>query len=168
MRQKAIATLLWICALPLIPQTDQSKIVEPDIIGQPYQLDSANQTLKKLPQEPWKAVGKPGWGSSKGLIVVEGSQSPFRIKSDEKVEIVFSVQNAEQVRLYSATTKNKSRQTELAQVNAWRNTRNYSEGLDVTIMKYGSSSFKLTPNSKLASGEYFVDIAGKLFTFGVD
>jgi hypothetical protein len=168
---RSIAVVLFgLCAGTLFAQTTASKPVEPTVIGQVYLLDSTNQTLQKLPQEQWKAIGKAGWGGAWVLLQVEGTASSFRVKGGDKAEFVFTVQNAEQVRVYAAVIKGKNRQAELVQIkNGFAHQqRTQSQGISVVVTKYGESSFKLVPERPLDPGEYFIDVAGKLYTFGVD
>jgi hypothetical protein len=156
--------------MAVLAQTAAVKPIEPEIIGQVYLLDSAHQILQKLPQEQWKAIGKGGWSGAKGFIQVEGAGSSFRLKAGQTIEFVLAVQNVEQVRLYAAAVKGSNRQAELVQIkNGFgRQQRSTSEGISLVITRYGESSFKLVPDPPLASGEYFIDVEGKLYTFGVD
>ena len=59
MRNVALALLLFFALGSCGAQSATSKPVEPEVIGEAFLLDSSGQTLKPLPEEPWKAQGKP-------------------------------------------------------------------------------------------------------------
>ena len=145
----AVFLLFCACAMAALSQTAAVKPIEPEIIGQVYLLDSAHQSLQKLPQEQWKAVGKAGWSTARGFIQVEGAGSSFRLKAGQTIEFVLAAQNIEQVRLYAAAIKGKNRQAELVDIkNGFgRQQRSTSQGISLVITKYGESSFKLVPDS---------------------
>jgi hypothetical protein len=149
-------------------QSSAGKPVEPAAIGEVYQLDSLSQTLKSLPNEQWKAKGKAGWTTSTGLIQIAGDRSALRLKAGDKAEFIFKTGQPEGVRLYPFTLKKGMREFEIVKLKGMGRERETLQGIPVEITKYGESSYKLTPKSPLGPGEYAIDLAGKMFSFGLD
>lgn len=168
MRSLVSALLLSLSLAAFGVQPSTVKPVEPEAIGEVFHLDLSHQALMPLPDELWKAKGKAGWNSSKGLLDIPGEHSSFRLKTDDKVEFIFKTGNPEAVRLYPFTLKKNHRQYELVKLKGGGRERETHQGIPIEIRKYGDSSYKLLPKSPLEPGEYGIDIAGKLYTFGID
>jgi hypothetical protein len=166
MRILVLALLLTISLGSCGAQSAVPKPVEPAAIGEAFRLDASNQALLPLPNEQWKAKGKVGWIGSTGVVVLPGDHSAFRIKAGEITEFVFKTEHPESVRIYPFTLKKNDR--EYALVVFRGRSRETLQGVPVEITKFGESSYKLTSKSPLASGEYAIDLAGKLYSFGVD
>lgn len=159
-----IGMLLGSC----LGQSLSNKVAEPAVIGEVFLLDS-NQTLKLLPNESWKAIGRPGWTTATGSIQVAGISSSLRMKLGDRTEFVFNVGNPEVVKLYQFTLKKSGREFEAAKVkNGFHAQRQYLPSIPTEITKYGESSYKLIPKTSLSAGEYAIEVSGKLFTFGID
>lgn len=145
---------------------------EPEAIGIVYYLDSTAQKLVPLPIEQYKAVGHAkglGFGGATGVLVLEGPAAAVRIPSADGLAMVVRVSNPELAKLYLFTRKKKTREVELARVGFAGTSQKISHGLALVVTKYGESSFKLTPESRLDPGEYAIDMpGGKIFTFGID
>jgi hypothetical protein len=146
-------------------QTAPAKPVEPTAIGVVYLLDPTTQELKKLPDEQWKQDGgqHPGLAS---FVEVVGNQSSIRIKAGEATSFVFKTGSPEKVSLYLFLVKKNKRYFEFEKRN--RTGVTPIKGLPVEVSKFGEDSYKLVPASTLAPGEYAINIAGEVYTFGVD
>jgi hypothetical protein len=169
MRNLALSLLLTLSLGACSAQSASSKPPEPEAIGEVNLLDSSNMTLKPLPQETWKAKGRPGWRTATGSIELPGERSAFRISVGEQPQFVFKTGTPEAVKLYLFVQKKNSRICDLVKVKAgWTQERDYAPGIPVEVTKFGESSYKLVPKSPLAPGEYGIDLSGGLFTFGVD
>jgi hypothetical protein len=162
-----IALSLSTCAA----QTAIDKPPEPESIGVFFYLDSATQTLKRLPKEDWKRHNKAGWTTVTTEIKLDGTSSSFRIPADAKNIFVFraSEDSAEKAKLYRFAIKGDRREFEPGK---WKR-RDYqpNPGVTVDIAKFGESSYKIVPETPLEPGEYALftgDTAAVVFTFGVD
>jgi len=152
-------------------QISSSKPIEPTAIGEVYLLDPATQTLKSLPEEHWKAIGKPGWATATGIIQISGDRSSFRVRAGDKIAFVFNVGKPEVVKLYAYIQKNDKRQLPLVKVKSFGGGREILPSIPAEITKYGESSYRLVPKSPLSPGEYAIDMNNgnpSMFTFGVD
>jgi hypothetical protein len=170
MRPIALAAVMTIALATGYSQSSPAKAPEPEVLGKVYLLNSATQSLSQLPEEHWKAIGKPGFVTATGFIQVEGEHSTFRIQQGEKPQFVFNGSNADVAKLFELAVKHKKREFAAAKVSNgfFSGKREYLDGLGLDVSKYGGSSFKLVPVAPLAKGEYAINIVGKIFTFGVD
>jgi len=167
-----LPAILGLLSCVAFAQSAPIQPAEPDAIGVVFYLDSANNKLVPLPDEPYKAVGHPkglGFGGATGVIVLDGTDSAFRIPNSDKLAWVVRVSNPEVVKLYLFTRKKKTREAELARAGFGGTSIKQFTGIPLLVTKYGDSSFKLTPESHLEPGEYAIDLpGGKMFTFGID
>jgi hypothetical protein len=158
-----IALSLNICAA----QTATNKPPEPESIGAFFYFDSATQTLKRLPKEDFKRHSG-GFASVKTSIQVSGDTSSFHFAGNDKTTFVFKVfkdEEAARAKLFQFNVKGSEREYDLG---TWKR-RDYTpnEGLSVNVAKFGESSYKLTPETPLAPGEYALTLGPTVFTFGV-
>jgi hypothetical protein len=132
-----------------------------------YFLDSRNQTLTPLSDEPWTSRK---YGDS-GIIEVSGERSTVRIVQDRPA-FVFKIGNPENAKLYALTVDTKNKKLTgrwFSLLHAFGKSRQVSPGMPVEITKFGQSSFALVPKQPLRPGEYAVLLSGsKVFTFGID
>jgi hypothetical protein len=168
MRSLVLASLLALSLGTCGAQSAAGKSVEPAAIGEAFHLDPSGQALTPLPEEQWKAKGKAGWTTSTGILQIPGERSSFRMKAQDKEEFIFKTEHPESTRLYPFTVKKNLRQYELVKLKGMGRERETHLGTPVEVTKFGESSYKMVPKSPLAPGEYAIDIAGKLFTFGID
>jgi hypothetical protein len=171
---------LVILSLTLCGGQAPPSVEEPETLGKVFFLDSAKQTLKQLPAEPWKRETKrAGFGGFKYLNVVSGTRSALRISSGTKVVFIYrpfegkaqTFDPVQAVQLFAFDGEEKSNRMCVVSTVKGRSTEaNHGISLDVT--KFGTSSYALTPASNLGPGEYWIDAPGTtsrpLFTFGVD
>jgi hypothetical protein len=158
-----IAFSLSICAA----QTATAKPPEPESIGVFFYLDSASQTLKRLPQEDFKRHSG-GFSSVVQSVKVSGGGSSLHIAANDKTTFVFKVfkdEEASGAKLFQFTVKGSEREYDLGK---WKR-RDYTTntGLPVDIAKFGESSYKLTPETPLNPGEYALTLGPSVFTFSV-
>jgi len=160
-----IALSLSFCAA----QTAATKPPEPESIGIYFYLDPATQTLKRLPMEDYKKHTGTGWTTVTDNVKIAGSASSFHISASDKIAFIFkaSADEAERARLYRFTVKGDKREYELGK---WKR-RDFTpnRGIVVDIVKYGESSYKLTPETTLEPGEYALTMHenDRVFTFSV-
>ena len=148
-------------------QTAPGKAPEPDSIGAYFYYDAASQTLKRLPREDWKRHRGQGFASFSDNIKVSGTESAFRIP-DTKPKFVFQVFKAEdagKLKLFRFEAKGQEREYQLAKWKGKDST--YNDGVAVNVSKFGTSSFALTPEAPLESGEYALPMGSLVFTFSV-
>ncbi len=160
-----LALSLGVCAAG---QTVSSKPPEPESINVFYYLDSATQTLKRLPTEP-AAIHRSTGLSVTVSIVLSGTHSPFRVAAGDKPTFIFkdpTPTRAETARLFQCTVKGKTREYELAKKKGKDETHN--RGLAANLINFQGSSYTLTPELPLDPGEYVVTTGTLAFTFGVD
>jgi len=156
--------LLTFCA----GQTAPDKLLEPDSIGVFFYLDPATQTLKRLPVEEW------AWRAND--VTVHGSASPFRIAEDKPTFVVktFKAEDAEGIRLFQFRVKGDSRRHRFGR----RTFKTFTpdQGTACNIVKFGESSYKVTPEAPLEAGEYELTtysgqqqlpMTSRAFTFGL-
>jgi hypothetical protein len=152
-------------------QSAGSKSLEAPSIGVVYLLDSSNQTLKPLPDEPWRVQGR----NDAGIVEVAGERSYVRIASD-KPEFVFKIGNPENAKLYAFNVDAKFSVDAKPTNRRWfslihkigRKTET-SPGIPVEITRFGESSYKIVPTLSLRPGEYAILLSGtRLFSFGID
>ena len=159
----AVALSLVVCAA----QTATDKPAEPDSIGVFFYLDSATQTLKRLPREDFKKH-TGGFGSITQSVRVAGDASSFHLANDSKTTFVFKVfkdEEAAHIKLFQFNVKGSEREYDLGK---WKR-RDFTpnEGVTINVSKFGESSYKLTPETSLAPGEYALTLGQSVFTFGV-
>jgi hypothetical protein len=151
-------------------QSATTKPIEPTAIGIIYLLDPTTQELKKLPDEQSRQMLEQcGFGKGCNYIVISGNGSPFRLKANEKTEFVFQTGSPEKVSLYRFDHKKNNRQFLIEKIAPpIKGGSEDIKGLPVEVSKYGESSYKLVSASPLTPGEYAINIAGEVYTFGVD
>jgi len=154
---------LAVCAA----QTAPEKVAEPNAIGVFYYLDSTGGGLKRLPQEEFRRHTSNGFGSVTQSVIVSGSASSFHIGDSQPTFVfqVFKEEEASRAKLYQFSAKGPDREYDLGKWHRKESTTN--TGLPLDISKYGQSSFKVTPGSPLAPGEYALTLGPTVFTFGV-
>jgi hypothetical protein len=152
-------------------QNTPAKPIEPSAIGVVYRLDPTSQELKKLPDEHWKqASHATGMNTLTYSVEVSGDSSSFRLKASERVDFVFQTGSPEKVSLYRFDQKKNKRRFDYEKGHGYdlRQGLEAIRGLPADVSKYGESSYKLVPASPLPPGEYAINIAGEVYTFGVD
>jgi hypothetical protein len=162
MRKLLIALLF---AFPLSICNAQSttvKPVEPTAIGVVFRLDPTTQELKRLPDEEWKKSSRFNVRVNFECVEVKGGSSSFRIKAKENTAFVFKTGSPEKVSLYPFILKSSKRSFDFNQGTK------PIKGLPVEVSQFGEKSYKMIPVSPLTSGEYAINIAGEIYTFGID
>ena len=162
-----LAAMITFSLLVCAAQTAADKALEPESIGVFFYLDSANQTLKRLPKEEFKKH-TGGFGSITETVKVAGEASALRLAGNDKTVFVFKVfkdEEASRAKLFQFNVKGSEREYELGK---WKR-RDYTPntGLSVNVAKFGESSYKLTPETPLSPGEYALTLGPTVFTFGV-
>ena len=148
-------------------QTALEKVAEPNAIGVFFYLDSASGTLKRLPQEEFRRHTSNGFASVTQSVMVSGTASSFHIGDSQPIFVfqVFKEEEASRAKLFQFSAKGSDREYDLSKWHRRESTTN--TGLSLNISKYGQSSFKVTPDSPLAPGEYALTLGPTVFTFSV-
>jgi hypothetical protein len=152
-------------------------VPEPELVGKVFLLDANTHSLRQMSGEQWKRKTKTGWGSSKAINVVQGARSSFRVSSSDKIVFVFKPfpnSDLSQMKVYPFEVKSNERSCVIGMNKKGAHEGN-SSVISLDAVKYGSSSYALTPpNSHLSPGEYWIAVPGAagyndpLITFGVD
>jgi len=149
-------------------QTALEKIAEPEAFGVFFYLDSAAGTLKRLPQEEFRRHTSTGFSTITQSVKVSGEASQFHVAGDVQPTFVFRVfkdEEASRAKLFQFNSKGSDREYDLSKWHRKESTTN--TGLPLNIAKFGQSSFKVTPESPLAPGEYALTLGPTVFTFSV-
>jgi hypothetical protein len=159
-----LVALSTICAA----QTALDKVAEPDSFNVFYYLDSTTSTLKRLPQEEFRRHTSTGFSSVTQSVMVSGEASSFHVTGDAQPTFVFKVfkdEEASRAKLFQFNVKGSDREYDLSKWHRKESTTN--TGLSLNIGKFGQSSFKVSPESPLAPGEYALTLGSTVFTFSV-
>ena len=167
---KVIASLALIAVASTLctAQAALEKPAEPEIFGVFFYLDSATGTLKRLPQEDFKRHTSTGFSTVTQSVIVSGEGSPFHVTSDAQPTFVFRVFKDEEgarAKLFQFNVKGSDREYDLSKWHRKESTTN--TGLPLNIGKFGQSSFKVSPESALAPGEYALTLGTTVFTFSI-
>jgi hypothetical protein len=166
MRKLFIVAMLVSAISVCTGQSPTAKPIEPTAIGVVYLLDPISQELKALPNEQWEE-GRGSQDPRQIFILVQGAQSSFRIKAAEKTEFVFNTSNPEKVSLYRFDQKKKKRQFLSVKLKITGGGE-LIRGVPIEVSKFGESSYRLVPSSPLTPGEYAINLADNVYTFGID
>jgi hypothetical protein len=148
-------------------QSAPTKPVEPAAIGVVYRLDPSTHELKPLPDEPWKLGHHTSFPFLLDSIEVKQEHSLFRVRANESLQFVFKVGSPEKVSLYRFVEKGKKRYFDVGKGNGSSSDQPI-KGLPVEVTSYGERSYQLSAASPLSPGEYAINIADEVYTFGVD
>lgn len=160
--------LIAIASTLCTAQAALEKPAEPEIFGVFFYLDSATGTLKRLPQEDFKRHTSTGFSTVTQSVIVSGEGSPFHVTSDAQPTFVFRVFKDEEgarAKLFQFNAKGSNREYDLSKWHRKESTTN--TGLPLNIGKFGQSSFKVSPESALAPGEYALTLGPTVFTFSI-
>jgi hypothetical protein len=161
------ALVAVVFSLSLYAQDFQPLPPPPDVVGVPFYLDTAAGELKKLTTEPYRQHSNAGPFNLTPTISVQmqGSASPFRVPSHDKIVFVFDA--TIMPKLYRFTVNGKKREFAFEK-ESQRNTTPI-DGLSTSVSKYsGGSAYQLSADERLSPGEYALVFADRIFTFGVD
>jgi hypothetical protein len=149
---------------------------EPDVLGVVFYLDSAAQTITPLPREYWSSVATgrtTGFasGSAIGSLQFPGSHSSFRVHAIDKTEFVFNLADPSHVQLFSCRENLEKRVRIIDTVSVTKSgafhptfTNTPIAGIDIQIVRYGASSYKLIAKD-LAAGEYMILTGSAAYSF---
>jgi len=171
-------TVVTVHAIGALAQSQPA--VDPEVLGRVFSADPTTGALKQLPIEHWTRKAKHGMMHAESLVIVNGPRSGFRIPASSNISFVFrpvptamgnSNTGVQNVRLFAFDRKKERRECLMAEGKAgWAHVNTErNPGISMDIVAYGSSSFKFTPRTPLAPGEYWIGAGpGDIATFGVD
>jgi hypothetical protein len=164
--------------------TESHKIKEPEYVGVFFRLNPKDGELIPLERQNTQMRAVAGGFIAIGAKVaaqVDGEKSPIRFKRGDKLDFVVKLNSQQndpqsQIGFASFESGKGKRQIVLAKGSAapfvGTSVKDVSQSKIVSdnVVKYGESSFKVSPVEQLAPGEYVLGIKGVAvsFCFGVD
>ncbi|MGH9794318.1 MAG: hypothetical protein ACRD5G_06070 [Candidatus Acidiferrales bacterium] len=162
------AGLLLISAHGLLAQ--DPKVLEPELLGAVYYLDSDKGQLILLERQPARqATNGAGFffGQYKRRIKVAGAKSPIRFPQGQTLGFVVS---SGDLQLYPLESKKDRREVVISKTTVYfvtsRARSQFAEKM-LDVKRYGAS-MKVSPSEPLPAGEYGFYINGEMFCFAVD
>ena len=167
--------LVTLALLPLsIDASQQSHSSNPGYIGIPYYVDPSAKLLildREFPR-PKAGLKALGFGGAKTLVELDAERASLRLPSNQELSFVVDLASGvdpREFQLYQFAVRNGNRQLV---ITGWSVFKGPHARLDIqiNISRNGENAYKLTPNSKLAPGEYaFMTIGStEVYCFGVD
>ena len=156
-----------------IEANQESNLPNPEYIGIVYYLDPLAKLLPLDRQTPrTKASIKAlGFGGAKAIVELDGEMASLRLPSNQELSFVVELASGvdpREFQLYPLTVSNGKRQLLISSGSVFRG-RHRLLPIQINIGRYGERSYKITPSSKLAAGEYVFTAGGstEVFCFGV-
>ena len=165
MRIYALFMAAFVGVAPLLAQ-DAALPAPPAEVGVPFYLDIAAGQLKKLATEPYKEHNGSGpfTYNAPQTVQVEGAASALRIPSQNKIVFVFDATIFP--KLYKFEVHHKKREFQFA--TASPHNSKLLESLPIAVSRYKETAYQFSSDHPLAPGEYAIEFADRIFTFGVD
>ena len=176
-----IAAMLDRAAGATSQQTGGSSVKEPDYIGNFCRRDPSTLELTPLERQAGSAavdVKAMGFGGADAYMRVSGERSPVRFKEGEATDFVVLVSSqsadpAGVAQLFALDVVGRDRRLTVGRAMAMGlggRTVTGEHQIAVKAVRYGKSSFLVTPVEALGPGEYAFagPIEGIGFCFGVD
>jgi hypothetical protein len=159
------------CATQAGQQGDPSK---PAYIGVVHYIDHSATLIaldRQVPR-PKANIKMLGFGGARALIELDGEKASLRLLSNKELSFVVELASGvdpREFQLYPFAVKNGKRQRMISSTSVIGKGQ-IGLPLQVNISRYGENSYRLTPSSKLAIGEYAFMAGGSIevFCFGVD
>ena len=167
--------LVTFAFLPCGIQADQEgDLSKPAYIGIVYYLDHS-ATLKALDRQvprPKANIKAFGFGGARAVVELDAEKASLRLPSDQKLSFVVEIATGvdpREFQLYPFAVRNGKRQLIISSGNVFRGGQ-VRLPIQINISRYGENTYKLTPSSKLAEGEYAFMAGGstEVYCFGVD
>jgi hypothetical protein len=165
----------------------QKAAPEPEYENVAEFLDQTAGALKPLERQTLAVVARTKLGGIGGMTTsatVPGTQSPVRFAADQKLEFVAravsqSVDPNSIIALFRFDVAKDMRKVDTVRVGSAFGGKAKSSAAQsmvaIDAVKYGTSSFKITPAQPLAPGEYMIQVVNPnslqqstVFCFGVD
>jgi hypothetical protein len=175
----ASTTCLLLILCHAVLGQEAKKLQEPEYLGVFFFLDSTTGALVPLERQTpevksrSKSLGLRGGESS---FEFKGSKSPVRFTADQRLEFVVRVSSqqidpVDAIQFFSFESKQGTRELVLYKESFKRTGSVVMERvIRFNAVKYGESSFKVTPAQNLPPGEYSLGAMhrGDGFCFGID
>ena len=167
--------LLTFALLPCSIEADQeSDLSTPTYIGIVYYLDPSAKLLaldRQIPRSKasFKALG---FGGAKAIVELDAERASLRLPSNQELGFVVELPNGvdpREFQLYQFEARNGKRELVITSGSAFKG-QHLRAAIQLNISRYRENTYKLTPSSKLAVGEYAFIVGGssEVFCFGVD
>ena len=152
----------------------QSNLSKPDYIVIVYYLDPSAKLLaldRQVPR-PKASLKAFGFGGAKAIVELGSEKASLRIPSNKELSFVVELPigvDPREFQLYPFAVRNGKRELVISSGSVFKGQRVFLP-IQINISKYGENSYKLTPGSELAAGEYAFMAGGstEVFCFGVD
>ena len=160
-------------ASPLAARPTSDKVKEPEYADSAFLLDSSG-SLKPLERQTAHSNIKMKVLVNKHAkrSMIYGAKSPVRISADQKPEFVIrpsarDVDPSTVIQFFSLKTNKDNREF---QMDITRTFSKPTAKVPFSVVKYGISSFKITPTGTLPPGEYVISTTTteQGYCFGVD
>ena len=167
--------LVTFALLPCTLQTGQERDPsKPAYIGIVYYLDHSAKLIvldRQVPR-PKANINAFGFGGAKAVVELDAERASLRLPSNQEQSFVVELASGvdpREFRLYPLAVRNGKRQLIISSGSIFRG-QQVRLPIQINISRYGEKSYKITPGSKLAVGEYAFMAGGstELYCFGVD
>lgn len=164
-----------------------AKVQEPEFLGTFFLLDSTTGKLVPLERQTLVQNAKikaMGLGGAKMSMMISGDRSPVRFKEGQPLNFVVLTSSQQIdpqgiIHLFSLESTKYQRRLEMAQIGLFSggSTSSQTSAIAFNALKYGISSFKISPIESLFPGEYVLtgamssSLGGSStdgFCFGID
>jgi hypothetical protein len=146
---------------------------KPEYIGIVYYLDPSAKLLALDRQTPRPKAGLKafGFGGAKAIVEMDAEKASLRLPSNRELSFVVELASGvdpREFQLYPFEVRDGKRQLVISSVGVFRG--RHVLPIQINISRHGENSYKLTPTSKLAVGEYAFMSGGstEVFCFGID
>jgi hypothetical protein len=158
------------CAIQAGQQGDPSK---PAYIGVVYYLDHTATLIaldRQVPR-PKAHIKMLGIRGARAVVELDEERASLRLPSNQELNFVVELASGvdpREFQLYLFAVKDGKRQLMISSGSVFRGGQ-VRLPLQINISRYGENSYKLTPSSKLAVGEYAFMAGGstEVYCFGV-
>jgi hypothetical protein len=113
-----------------------------------------------------------GLGGAKYTTDLKGKSAALRVPSNEKIGFVVQLpygSDPRKIHLYSFVVKDGNRQVLMASSSLYKG-QSVTLPIQLNISRFGQNSYKLTPETSLAVGEYafIAEDSNDVYSFGVE
>jgi hypothetical protein len=159
--------------LPFTVASQERETLKPAYIGVLYYLDPSAklQPLDRQYPQPNLGFKSLGFGGDKAVVELDTERATLRLPSNQAPSFVVELASGvdpREFQLHPLKVKGGKRQLIVSSGSIFKPQIHLP--LQINISAYGVNTYKITPVSNLAAGEYVFTAAGstEMFCFGVD
>jgi hypothetical protein len=152
----------------------QSNLSEPSYIGIVYYSGPSAKllVLDRQTPRPKASIKAFGFGGAKAVVELDAERASLRLPSNQELSFVVGLPSGvdpREYQLYQFAVRDGKRRLVITSGDIFKG-RQVRPAIQMNISRNGENSYKLTPNSKLAAGEYAFIAGGstEVYCFGVD